>query len=114
MNAMATPGMDSRWSSRGWFWPSPAPGGLPEWLASLAIPRVAALLACWVFVTAIGMAVNTSLHFPALRAHVALACAALASAIVLAERWSADPDRMARGCALATLAGAASACASLI
>lgn len=54
------------------------------------------------------------LDLPALRAHIAVAAGALASAAVLAQRCIADPDRIGRGTASAALAGLAAACIALL
>jgi hypothetical protein len=114
MNAIAHAVMDRSRSSRPWGWSAPAALAQLAWLANPATRRAVALAACWGSITAIGVVINTSLDFPALRAHVALACAALSSAIVLVERWGVDPDRLGAGGVLATLAGATSAWATLI
>lgn len=114
MNAIAHAVVDRSRSSRPWGWSARAALGQLAWVANPATPRVVALAACWGTITAIGVAINTSLDLPALRAHVALACAALSSATVLVERWGADPDRLGTGGVLATLAGGTSACATLI
>lgn len=83
-------------------------------ITSHASWRPLGLVACWGAVLTMGLVINASLDFPAMRAQVAVASGALASAIVVAERWGADPDRLGRGCWLATLAGATSGWASLI
>ncbi len=49
-----------------------------------------------------------------LRVQLAIACGALVSAAVLAERWRNDPERIGRGCVLAALGGLAAAGASLL
>ena len=114
MNSLAHPRVARRRSRRVVPRAAVLPRGLVSGLARPGSWRGIGLLACWIAVSAAGWAINVSLDFPAVRAHVALACGALASAVVLAERWEADSKGMERGCVLSILAGAASACASLI
>ena len=75
--------------------------------------RALRLLASCAGVAAAGGWMNGQLDWPLLRVHVALACAALASTLVLVDRWAAEPQRIARGGLLAALAGTVAAWLSL-